>query len=168
MRVLRPGDLVRYQEKVRRVLRLDKMVRTAITEDIDGDTVEIENPCEGAEFLGNPAETWKVLNPPTKVGAGPFVSLRVPGARPRTLVPWVDWIQSDSMREGGPVFIRPTLRILPFTSLLFTHRNGASVGYTVPSTFSTTRQKKKRIEKARRKAAQKPDRFGIMDDEDWQ
>jgi hypothetical protein len=160
------GDLVEHDGRRWSVLSYDQAVRVGTVVDAQGTRMELAD--DGGQVVATPS-SWPTLAAPVRSRAGPFVKLVIPslpGFPERVLEPWVDWIQSDPVRDGGSLFIHPDVRLLPGVVLIGTHRSGALVRIQVPRTYGTVAQK----QAARVVAALPPEpvnRFNrILDDDD--
>lgn len=160
------GDLIELESKRWIVVSFDRTSQVGLVVDQDGTRRELANDMEGLNIVANPSKEWPLLVGPTRPGAGPFVKLSVPSlpGRPnRVLEPWSLWIQSDPVRDGGGIFIHPSVRLLTGDVLLAEHKSGTIVRIQVPRTFATTAQ---RVARATRPPPEPINRFSRMLDDD--
>ena len=129
------GDLVDYEGQRWFVLSYDRVAKVVALFSQLSERIElprdfdITNP-NFLQVVVNPSQKWQLLTAPIKSSAGPFVKLVVPGlpGRPEIfLAPWIDWIPSDPLRDGGSFFVNPERKLRPGVLLLATHRNGSVV-----------------------------------------
>lgn len=147
---MRIGDLIEYEGSRWVIVSYDKLVRVGLALDAAGARREVADDAEGLVVVGNPASDWPTIMAPLKLGAGPFVKLSqpgLPGQPERVLEPWTQWIQSDPVRDGGSLFIHPSVRLLNGEVLLAQHRNGTVVRLLVPRNFGTVAQRQARVVK---------------------
>jgi len=164
---MRVGDLVEQDGRRWLVINFDRTVKVGLVVDGSGSRKELAD--DACEVIANLPESWPTLAAPTRNGGGPFVKLVVPGilGRPETVLePWVDWVQSDPLRDGGSLFIRPEVRLLPGVVLIATHRSGVSVRVTVPRTYGTVAQKQAAQAAAAARPPEPRNRFNHILDED--
>jgi hypothetical protein len=144
------GDLVNYDSQRWFVLNLDRVSRRVSLLNQNGVRVElpkefdITDP-ETLQVAVNPSKSWQLLTAKVKSASGPFVRMVVPGLPGRgeiVLEPWVDWIPSDPLREGGSFFVNPECKLQPGVILLATHKNGSVVRIQVPQTIGTVAKRK--------------------------
>lgn len=157
------GDLVNYKNQRWFVLSYDRVARVVALFNQLGERVELPrefdtfNP-EELQVIVNPSKKWQLLTAPIKSAAGPFVKMVIPGLPGRgeiVLEPWVDWIPSDPLREGGSFFVNPERKIRPGVLILATHRNGSIIRVTVQQTIGTVAKRKA----AKAAAAPKPEPY---------
>lgn len=164
------GDLVEHEGRRWAVINFDQTVRVGLVVDAQGTRKELPDDEPGCQVIAHPPESWLVLSAPVKSRAGPFVKLAIPdlpGRPERVLEPWVDWIQSDPVRDGGSLFIHPDVRLLPGVVLIAAHRSGALVRIQVPRTYGTVAQRQAAQATAARPPPEPVNRFShILDDDD--
>lgn len=145
------GDLVTYQGQRWFVSTYDRLARVFSLFNIGGERIELPRELESTnpgdlQVVVNPSKKWQLLTAPVKSACGPFMRLVIPGLPGRAeivLEPWVDWIPSDPLREGGSFFVNPERKLRPGVLLLATHRNGTVVRVVVPQTIGTVGKRKK-------------------------
>lgn len=144
------GDLVSYDGRRWFVLSLDRVAKVVALINQLGERVELpqdfdtSNPTS-LQVVVNPSKKWQLLTAKVKSNAGPFVKLVIPGLPGRAeivLDPWVDWIPSDPLRDGGSFFVNPEKKLRPGVLLLATHRNGSVVRVVIPQTIGTVAKRK--------------------------
>jgi hypothetical protein len=144
------GDLVDYEGQRWFVLSYDRVAKVVALFSQLSERIElprdfdITNP-NFLQVVVNPSQKWQLLTAPIKSSAGPFVKLVVPGlpSRPEIfLAPWIDWIPSDPLRDGGSFFVNPERKLRPGVLLLATHRNGSVVRVVIPQTIGTVSKRK--------------------------
>jgi len=149
--IVEVGDLVTYQGQRWFVSNYDRTAKVFALFNIAGERIELPREIETTspdqlQVVVKPSAKWQLLTAPVKSSSGPFVRMVIPGLPGRAeivLEPWVDWIPSDPLREGGSFFINPERKIRPGVLLLATHRNGAVVRVMVPQTVGTIQRRKK-------------------------
>ncbi len=146
---MKVGDLLRYKDQhwivrlcdPRRTHKATLLAASGQTEDVafDADTTG------EAVVLGNPAASW------------PFVSLRIhpkfgklgrivrhvgPVGAPveEDLVLYVDWVPSDPVRNGGPVFLSPALGFKGGMTLVAIYERGRA-RILIPVNFNTVNRR---------------------------
>jgi hypothetical protein len=144
---MKPGDLVRYQEKPWVVQAVDRY-RLGVAVLVNSeDTLEVPFDLDTkgeVEVLANPSEEWPFISPPVR---GVITDLRITrGLKVEPLIQYQDWVAA-----GSSVFFRPTLSPrVGDTFTVLTERGAARV--TVRrQTMLTFRQ---RIEAATKKPPQ--------------
>ena len=153
------ADLVLYKDQRWVVVSLDRTCRLMALYNKLGDRVELPNDYDlthatELQVICNPPKSWKLL--PAKVrnvSAGPFVNLGIAGS-PLVLQPWVEWLPSSYNRSGGPVYIRPDVKLKPGMTLIATHQSGLQVSVIVPRSFVTVERRVK-LDKQKQRAAGK-------------
>lgn len=165
------GDLVTYEGVNWFILNFDKSVRVGRALNAAGVQREIPDDAEGLVHVANPSAEWPAIMAQTKAGAGPFVRLSIPAlpgrGTERVLEPLVTWVQSDPTRNGGSIFVSPTLRLMPGDALLAQHKNGSVVRILVPPSFGTVAQRKARAAAAKPATPpEPPNRFSKLMDDD--
>lgn len=144
------GDLLELDGLRWLVVSFDNSTKLSLSVTIQGTRREIPDDQEGMVIVANPSKAWNLLIAPIKAGAGPFAKLVIPGfmGRPeRVLTPWVDWIQGDPTREGGSIFVHPSISLRNGDVLVATHRSGSLLRIQIPRTFGTIAQRKARLAK---------------------
>lgn len=144
------GDLVNYEGQRWFVLSLDRVARVVSLLNLDGDRVELPKEFDvtdpsALQVVVNPSKSWQLLTAKVKSASGPFVRMVIPGLPGRgeiVLEPWVDWIPSDPLREGGSFFVNPDRKLRSGVLLLATHRNGSVVRIQVPQTIGTVAKRR--------------------------
>lgn len=148
------GDLVSYEDRVWLVRSYDdRSLRVAVLDDLAGRTQEVPHDLDaqesgGCRVLDHPATSWPYLivrdNP-----KGTFITGLARVARgvrtPLTLLR--DWCPNDPARPGGPVYVNPTVGVLPADLLLVSWLKGSDTSVQVPVTFGTMAQKVARAER---------------------
>ena len=144
------GDLVDYEGQRWFVLSYDRVAKVVALFNQLGERIELPRDFEvtdptSLQVVVNPSKKWQLLTAPVKPAAGPFVRLAIPGLPGRSeifLVPWVDWIPSDPLRDGGSFFVNPERKLRPGVLLIATHRNGSVVRVVIPQTIGTVAKRK--------------------------
>ena len=144
------GDLVTYQDQRWFASSYDRVARVMVLFNLGGDRIELPfefdlTHQQELSVIVNPSKKWQLLTAKVRSGAGPFVKLVVPELprRPEiVLEPWVDWMPSDPMREGGSFLVNPERKIRPGVLLLATHKDGSCVRITVPQSIGTVAKRK--------------------------
>lgn len=144
------GDLVSYNGQRWFVLSFDRVAKVVALINQLGERIELpqefdtSNPIS-LQVVVNPSKKWQLLTAKVKSNAGPFVKLVIPGLPGRAeivLDPWVDWIPSDPLRDGGSFFVSPEKKLRPGVLLLATHRNGDVIRVVIPKTIGTVAKRK--------------------------
>jgi hypothetical protein len=144
------GDLVNYEGQRWFVLSYDRVAKVVVLLNQLGEQVELPSDFEVTnsiflQVVVNPSKKWQLLTAKVKSNAGPFVRLVIPGLPGRSeivLGPWIDWIPSDPLRDGGSFFVNPERKLRPGVLLLATHRDGSVVRVMVPQTIGTVAKRK--------------------------
>lgn len=144
------GDLVNYESQRWFVLSLDRVAKVVALTNQLGERVELPQDFDTSnpvflQVVVNPSKKWQLLTAKVKSNAGPFVRLVIPGLPGRAeivLDPWIDWIPSDPLRDGGSFFVNPERKLRPGVLLLATHRNGDVVRVVIPQTIGTVAKRK--------------------------
>lgn len=122
-----------------------------MTLDEAGGRVEVVGDDPAVTVVANPARDWRLISAAMKPGKGPFVKVTAPVfpvTQPeRVLVPWVDWIQADLIREGGPLFVHPSVKLVPGEVLIAHHRAGSTTRIVITRHLATTAQRVARAAK---------------------
>jgi hypothetical protein len=151
------GDLVLYNDQPWIVSRYDpKRTRTAVLLASSGVQEEVAHDLDvsgGVQVLANPGNNWPFITVPAKVGYS-VAALTYQG---RTLAHVSEWVTSDPLRSGGPVFLNPSIGLRYGDLFLVSYRGVrdprkvVSVRVNVPRDFGTVRQRQTRAEAARPK-----------------
>jgi hypothetical protein len=144
------GDLVSYKEQRWFVLIYDRVAKVVVLLNQLREQVELPSDFEVTnptllQVVVNPSKKWQLLTAKVKSNAGLFVRLVIPGLPGHSeivLNPWVDWIPSDPLRDGGSFFVNPERKLRPGVLLLATHQNGSVVRVMVPQTIGTVAKRK--------------------------
>lgn len=142
------GDLVEYQDKVWKVYKAIRDVRTLILIHIDGSKVEVADDDPEMSFVASPTKNWPFVALPRKAEkSGPIIQIQRPVRnRPHVLRPNLDWTSSDPGRAGGSVFFNPDLKLRIGEVLVATFRNGSLGRVPITKTFGSIAQKRQRAE----------------------
>ena len=144
------GDLVNYEGQRWFVLSYDRVAKLVALLNQSGERVELPQDFDVTDPISlqvavNPSKHWQMLTAKVKSASGPFIRMIIPGLPGRAeivLDPWIDWIPSDPLREGGSFFVNPERKLRPGVLLLATHRDGSVVRVVVPQTIGTVAKRK--------------------------
>lgn len=144
------GDLVNYEGQRWFVLSYDRTAKVMALINQLNELIELPHDFDATDpiFLQvvvNPSKKWQLLTAKVKSASGPFVRMVIPalpGREEIVLTPWVDWIPSDPLREGGSFFVNPERKLRPGVLLLATHRDGSVIRVVVPQTIGTVAKRK--------------------------
>lgn len=144
------GDLVNYEGQRWFVLSYDRTAKVVALLNQLNEWVELPHDFDVTnpifvQVVVNPSKKWQLLTAKIKSSSGPFVRMVIPGLPGReeiVLTPWVDWIPSDPLREGGSFFVNPERKLRPGVLLLASHRDGSVVRVVVPQTIGTVAKRK--------------------------
>lgn len=146
------GDLVSHEGRTWLVRSYDdRSLRLATLDDLAGRTLEVPHDLDATEdcrVLDHPATSWPYLivrdNPKGTFITG--LARVVRGVRtPLTLLE--EWCPNDPARPGGPIYVNPTVGVLPADILLVSWLRGSDTSVQVPVTFGTMAQKVARAER---------------------
>lgn len=169
---MRAGDLLEMKHDntrwiVRRVLPKARIVQVL---GADGSERELASNAEevgDVVVLVNVPESWPMVAAPMKRNGGRVKEIR----RPRTvlkfdvLVPFVDWVASDPLREGGPIFFNPSLNVRPGEVMVAEHVRGTLSRITIPAKFGTVNQRVA-VQDAKRAPPRPRDAFDVLLDDE--
>ncbi len=173
--MLKPGDLVDMDGRwlVRQVLKRARVVRLL---GIGPDGVlpsDLEIPADSddtgkCQVVANVIDSWPMIAAPTRRSAGPFRILHRPlgMTRQTPLLVLVDWVPADPLREGGPLFFNPSLKLRPGEVLAATHKNGAVSRINVPLSFGTI-EKRVAVADAKRAPAVPTDVYDTLGNDEF-
>lgn len=154
------GDIVEYKEHHYKVLKEDAGLRTVTLQSWDASTVEVAD--DDPEITKRTSlERWPFLQASSAVyrGQRPLKlvrSVRRPGGLQAVeLEPFRDWSPTDILRVGGPIFINPSLKLMPGETLVLHYSDGKSVRLTVTRKFGSAVARRARLIKETPKDEQK-------------
>ena len=139
------GDVVKHMGSYWLVTRYDpKRTRTA---DLlaSGGLFSVVPFDHAVEVVANPSQDWPYVAAKVSPRFGPIKGLSRPPAT-QHLVLYRDWLPSEPSRAGGSLFLNPKLGLRYGDYLLAHHENGKTSGISIPQTFGTVAQAKKRVE----------------------
>lgn len=136
------GAVVRYEEKLWRVYKLDSHVRTATLIRWGGHLQEVADDDPNVVVVAN-LDQWPVVTARVKPTAGPLVKLSLTrNGRSRALEPLVDWVPSDLMRAGGSIFMKPELNLRVGEILIAEYANGNATRIVITKRYGSMAQRK--------------------------
>lgn len=144
------GDLVNYEGKRWFVLSYDRTAKVVALLNRLEERIELPHDFDVTDPLSlqvvvNPSKSWQLLTAKVKSSSGPFVRMVIPalpGREEIVLDPWLDWIPSDPLRDGGSFFVNPGRMLRPGVLLLATHRDGTVQRVVIPQTIGTVAKRK--------------------------
>lgn len=139
------GDVVHQNGTYWMVVRYDpRRTRTADLLSSAGPLITIAFDAP-VEIVANPSQDWPYVAAKVSPRFGPIKGLSRPPAT-QHLVLYRDWLPSEPSRAGGSLFLNPKLGLRYGDYLLAHHENGKTSGISIPQTFGTVAQAKKRVE----------------------
>lgn len=149
---MKAGDLIEMTDGCWRVLRMVRETRLAVLMNSEGKKKEIPDDLDETDpnecrFIANPAVSWLALAAPIRKNAGPVVQLLVPRlyGDPRVLSQGTEWVASDPTREGGSIFLNPSVGLRPGDVVLVEHKKGTRSRVTLTKSLGTVAQKQARL-----------------------
>ena len=97
------GDLLRWNDKLWVVKKIDSDLATGFLESQDGERAMTEGE-PTAELVAHPPREWPALQLPLKKGR--LVDISYHG---RPLQRFADWLKLDDLQVGGALYLNPTL-----------------------------------------------------------
>jgi hypothetical protein len=137
-----PGDLIEYGDRRWLVGLRHRETRTYTIYSARGSGAEIEDDADkigSCKVICNPSQEWPLLSLKSR-NWGPISMVSVPGYG-RQLEVMVDWVPGNPGRDGGNVFMNPSLGLRVGDTVSIAYASGRATRYTVPFFFSTVPQK---------------------------
>ena len=150
------GDIVLYKNEHWMVRRCDpRRTKTATLVATTGRTMVVPYETDAVLVLSNPSLEWPFVTIKERPNFGPLQSIvRLVGSVlapvEQALTMYLDWVPSDPIRCGGPVFFSPKLGLRPGDMLLAICAKGR-MRIIIPGNFQTVA---KRVEQATPKPKQ--------------
>lgn len=158
------GDLVQYKEKHWKVLSENRDVRTITLQNWDGDQLEVADNDPDLGKLSPPGQ-WPFITAPSvsPKAKRPRRLVRMVRGNPVDLVPFCEWSPTGLLRLGGPIFLSPSLRLMPGEVLVLHYENGVASRLAITRSFLSVEQRRRRATKK----IQKPKTsWDILDEDD--
>lgn len=157
------GDIVECDGQRWRVYKEDKHVKTLTLLRWGGATEEVATDDPRLKFACDPSQ-WPFVTARVNLRAGPLVDVILSRRnRPRSLIPYVDWVPSDQSRAGGALFLGPHLRLRLGEILVAVHSNGPRVRLSITKEFGTMTSRRNR----RSALPERRDLVDYLDGEDF-
>lgn len=161
---MKVGDVVRYQESRWKVLAFQPGLRVYTLANNQG---KVEAP-DDAEALGdlqvlfNPGQDWPFVVVPILSKGGPIVKV----LRGETELEFmIDWVPSDFVRSGGPIFFSPALHLRRGEVLSGIHKLAdVRSRISVTHSFGSAKARKNRLGQPQKTPAPKTTLDRLMDE----
>lgn len=148
---MRIGEVVAYQDK-RWLVTTMRPGSMALIRAWDGTELEVpvafdKDPKSGLTVVAEPGK-WPFLTVPMRTKAGPVVRVTLARSnQPRELTPLDEWVPSDLVRPGGPIFLNPSLHLERGEVLVAAYKSGKLTRLVVNTGFASVKLRQQRAMK---------------------
>lgn len=144
---MKVGDIVRYEDKLWRVETHYKSARLCKIRSWADDVEEVPDDHDNTEMWGdtgltvhaNPSDDWPFVAAPHRSGDGPIREVLSGGV---PLTPLEDWMPSSRLRQGGSLFINPSVGLRRGDMVIAVHKHGHKSRIDITGSFGTIKDRK--------------------------